>query len=330
MRVLGIESSCDDTAAAVVEDGRRILASRVLSSARLQQQYGGGVPEVAAREHVMAIVPAVQETLRAAAMSVSAVDAVAVTRGPGLSGALLVGVTFAKALAAALKKPLIGVNHLEAHLYANALVEPVELPALALLVSGGHTSLFWWQDHGHLTLLGETRDDAAGEAFDKGARVLGLGYPGGPEIERLAAAGIDTGHRLPVARLGADSLDFSFSGVKTAVQDLARRYPDDRAGIAAALQEAVVKALVLGVDRAWRRVSVKHVYLAGGVTANSHLRAEFVKWGGDRQATVHIPPREYCTDNAAMVAALGYWRLKQGERMAMDAGPQALFPLGSG
>lgn len=330
MQVLGIETSCDDTAAAVVENGHRLLSSRVLSSARLQRQYGGVVPEVAAREHVMAILPVVVEALEEAGLDAGDIDGIAVTQGPGLLGALLVGVTFAQALADALGRPLAGVHHLEAHLYANALVQELKFPALALLVSGGHTGLFWWQGHGQLRLLGETRDDAAGEAFDKGARILGLPYPGGPEIERLARQGQGTSFRLPVARMGKDALDFSFSGLKTATQDLLRRYPEERAGVAWALQDAVVRALVGTMDRAWQRHPVAQVYLAGGVTANSHLRQRFLEWGQTRGVAVHIPPAEYCTDNAAMVAALGFYQIRRGEILPVGEGPRSTYPLGAG
>lgn len=330
MRVLGIESSCDDTAVAIVEDGQTLLASRVLSSARLQRQYGGVVPEVAAREHVMAIVPCVHEALEQARLSLRDIDGLAVTQGPGLLGALLVGVTFAKGLADATQLPLVGVHHLEAHLYANALVQPIEFPALALLVSGGHTTLYLWEDHGKLTVLGDTRDDAAGEAFDKGARVLGLSYPGGPEIEALAQTAGPSDLKLPVAQLGPTSLDFSFSGVKTAVQKAVQEYPKQRAEIAWALQEAVIKALIRGVDRALSRYPSARLYLAGGVTANQFLRDRFLAWGQDHEVKVHIPPLEYCTDNAAMVATLGYWQLMRGERLANDAGPRTPYALGCG
>lgn len=329
MRILGIESSCDETAAAIVKDGKDLLASSILSSSQLHKQFGGVVPEVAAREHTMAIVPAVQTVLDEAHMELADIDGIAVTEGPGLLGALLVGMTFAKALAVALQKPLVGVHHLEAHLYANALVEPIEFPALALLVSGGHTSLFYWEKHGSLRLLGETRDDAAGEAFDKGARILGLSYPGGPEIEKLAQAADETELLvLPVAQLGRDSLDFSFSGVKTATQDLYRKHPQQKANIARALQEAVLKALVNTVARAQKQLGVQQIYLAGGVTANGRLREVFEDFGRRTGVAVHIPPPIYCTDNAAMVGALGYWELQSGRLLDKYATPRTPYNLG--
>lgn len=327
-RVLGIESSCDETATAVVEDGRSLVASSVASSRRLHARFGGVVPEIAAREHTMAILPVVEEVLDAAGMRPADVDAVAVTEGPGLLGALLVGVTFAKALAQAIGKPVVGVHHLEAHLYANALVAPLRLPAVALLVSGGHTALYWWRDHGDLAKLGETRDDAAGEAFDKGARLLGLSYPGGPLLEQLAATTAGGELRLPVAALGGETLDFSFSGVKTATRELVRQYPERRAEIAHALQEAVVEALVRTTERALARLRVSQLYLAGGVTANRRLRERFVELGAKYDIPVGIPPIEYCTDNAAMVAAAGYWRLGAGHVLSPFASARTPYPLG--
>lgn len=328
MRILGIESSCDDTAAAIVEDGRRLLSSERLSSAALQRRFGGVVPEVAAREHTMAVLPVVQATLEAADVLPDGIDALAVTKGPGLLGALLVGVTFAKALAQAWQKPVIGVHHLEGHLYANALTAPIAFPALGLIVSGGHTSLVYWKEHGEIEMLGSTRDDAAGEALDKGARLLGLPYPGGPEIERLARqARGDTTLTLPVARLSASSLDFSFSGVKTATEDLVRRHPEARAEVARALQEAVVEALMRNLERAFESYPVQHIYLAGGVTANQRLAERVRTWAEGVGVSVHIPPGMHCTDNAAMVAAAGYYRWEMGFRMGMDQGPQTPWSL---
>ncbi len=328
MRILGIESSCDDTAAAVVEDGRKVLAAERLSSAMLQRRFGGVVPEVAAREHTMAILPVVQTVLESQGFGPGDIDAVAVTQGPGLLGALLVGVTFAKALAFAWQKPVIGVHHLEGHLYANALVAPIQFPALALIVSGGHTSLVYWRSHGQLQVLGSTRDDAAGEALDKGARLLGLGYPGGPEIERLAGEVHHTPTlSLPVARLDPASLDFSFSGVKTATEELVRRYPERRAEVAQALQQAVVEALVRNLIRAWQRHPTDHVYAAGGVTANQRLAERLKAWGQETGVSIHIPPIHYCTDNAAMVAAAAYYRWQMGSRMGLDEGPKTPWAL---
>ncbi|MCL5971322.1 MAG: tRNA (adenosine(37)-N6)-threonylcarbamoyltransferase complex transferase subunit TsaD [Firmicutes bacterium] len=328
MRVLGIESSCDETAAALVEDGTRLLATSLASSAAIHARYGGVVPEVAAREHTMAILPVVEQVLQDAGLNRHDVDAVAVTEGPGLLGALLVGVTFAKGFALGCQVPVVGVHHLEAHLYANALVAPIQFPALGLLVSGGHTSLVLWKTHGELTVLGETRDDAAGEAFDKGARALGLSYPGGPEVERLAATVETTSLHLPIANLGSSSLDFSFSGVKTATTDLIRSQPHRQAEIAYALQAAVVEALIRNVSRALSRYSVDDVYLAGGVTANEFLRHRMQQLGREQNIRVHIPPARYCTDNAAMVASLGYYRWTRGIRMSYLDTPRVNYPLG--
>ncbi|MCY0897621.1 MAG: tRNA (adenosine(37)-N6)-threonylcarbamoyltransferase complex transferase subunit TsaD [Firmicutes bacterium] len=328
MRILGIETSCDDTAAAVVEDGARVLSAERLSSAALQARFGGVVPEVAAREHAVAILPAVMAALETAELAPSDLDAVAVTQGPGLLGALLVGVSFAKALGVAQNLPVIGVHHLEAHLYANSLVAPIQFPALALIVSGGHTTLAYWRGHGDIQVLGETRDDAAGEALDKGARLLGLGYPGGPAVEQLAQTVHSTPTlRLPVARLGRDSLDFSFSGLKTATEEMVRQGTYDPADIAWALEEAVVIALVETLDRAWQRYSPPHVYLAGGVSANRRLREAVAAWAGSHEVTVHMPPPHWCTDNGAMVAAAGYFRYQQGHRMAFDDGPKTPWAL---
>ncbi|MHB1610329.1 MAG: tRNA (adenosine(37)-N6)-threonylcarbamoyltransferase complex transferase subunit TsaD [Sulfobacillus sp.] len=329
MRVLGIESSCDETAAAVVENGDRLLSAMLASSAAIHAQYGGVVPEVAAREHTMAILPVVKGVLAQAHLAMQDIDAVAVTEGPGLLGALLVGVTFGKALALGLNIPIVGVHHLEAHLYANALVEPLRFPALGLLVSGGHTTLVLWEDHGQLKVLGETRDDAAGEAFDKGARALGLCYPGGPEIERLASSVPQTALSLPVAHLGSQTLDFSFSGVKTATVELARREPHRKAEIAKALQIAVVTALARNVGRALDQYPAHDLYLAGGVTANQCLRERMHQIALEKGVAVHFPPRQYCTDNAAMVASLGYYKLIKGVRLPYNASPRVNYPLGT-
>lgn len=308
MRVLGIETSCDETAAAVVEDGRRVLSSVVLSSAEVMRRYGGVVPEVAAREHVAAILPAVSTALTEAGTRPEEISRIAVTRGPGLLGALLVGVTAAKSLALAWGKPLVGAHHHEAHLYAHALSGAIELPALALLVSGGHTGLFAWMDHGQLRRVGTTRDDAAGEAFDKTARLLGLGYPGGPAIERLAAQAQGGRFRLPRARVEGGPYDFSFSGVKTATQELYRQHPEDRQEIAWALQEAVVEALVEKSLRAALELGFERLYAAGGVTANRYFRRRLAAEASRRGVAVHFPELVWCTDNAAMVAALGFFR----------------------
>ncbi|OLZ09991.1 tRNA (adenosine(37)-N6)-threonylcarbamoyltransferase complex transferase subunit TsaD [Sulfobacillus thermosulfidooxidans] len=324
--MLGIESSCDETAAAIVEDGRHLIATTLSSSAQIHAKYGGVVPEVAAREHALAILPVVDAVLTESSLTLQDLDAIAVTQGPGLLGALLVGVTFAKTLGAALNIPVIGVHHLEAHLYANALVDALHFPALALLVSGGHTSLLLWRDYLQWELLGETRDDAAGEAFDKGARILGLGYPGGPEIERLARQAKNKSLHLPIANLG-DTLDFSFSGVKTATQALWKDHSHEPEEVAYALQQAVIKALVKNVEKALNRYPVEHLYVAGGVSANQALAEALRHLGQVRNIHIHIPPTAYCTDNAAMVAALGYYLWQAGKSMGPFEGPHAVLPL---
>ncbi len=317
-KILGIETSCDDTAAAVVADGRHIISSLVASQEALHAPFGGVVPEVASRQHLVAAIPLVERALRQAQLAPKELDGIAVTIGPGLAGSLLVGVNLAKALALAWDLPLLGINHLEAHLYANWLVAEATIPPfplLALLVSGGHTELIVMRDHGSYRRLGATRDDAAGEAFDKVGRLLGLGYPGGPAIE-AAAAQATPQPRLPRAWLrGSD--DFSFSGLKTAVLRLVEgpsptsRHQGSTAplavpDLAAAFQEALVEVLVHKTVAAAAKRQVTAILLAGGVAANKALRAALVQTS---PLPVLIPPPSLCTDNAAMVAAAGYYHL---------------------
>ena len=312
MRILGIETSCDETAAAVVEDGRRLRSNVIASQASLHNRYGGVVPEIASRQHLEAILPVAQAALQEAAIGHRDLDAIAVTWGPGLSGALLVGVSTAKALAYAWDLPLVAVNHLEAHLYANWLdEEPPPFPLLGLIVSGGHTDLIIMEGHGRIRRLGRTRDDAAGEAFDKVARLLGLGFPGGPAIERLAAGTPKPALRLPRAWLGKSD-DFSFSGLKTAVLHVVRgeRGPaPPREETAAAFQEAVVDVLATKTARAARRLAVRGVLLSGGVAANGPLRRALSQRS---PAPVSVPPPLLCTDNGAMVAACAFYRYQAG------------------
>jgi N6-L-threonylcarbamoyladenine synthase len=317
MKILGIETSCDETAAAVVEDGRRLLANVIASQAALHGRYGGVVPEVASRQHLAAMLPVVQAALQEAGCSPPDLDAVAVTHGPGLAGALLVGVSMAKALAYAWDLPLIAVNHLEAHLYANWIDEdgsgwpPPRFPLLGLIVSGGHTDLVVMAGHGRVRRLGRTRDDAAGEAFDKVARLLGLGFPGGPAIERAAAGVAKPSLRLPRAWLG-ESDDVSFSGLKTAVLHLVRGekgLPPPVDETAAAFQEAVVDVLAAKAARAARREAVRGVLLSGGVAANGLLRRALARRS---PVPVYVPSPVLCTDNGAMVAACAYYRFEAG------------------
>ena len=319
MKLLGIETSCDETAIAVVSDGKRILSNVVSSQVKLHAQYGGVVPELASREHVQAMVPVLDEALRAASTEVEDIDAVAVTHGPGLAGALLVGLNFAKALAFALSRPLIGVNHLEGHLYAAWLERDDEpgFPALALIVSGGHSDVVLMEGHGQYRRLGETVDDAAGEAFDKVARLLGLGFPGGPAIERLASEAAAPSSRLPRARLERP-YDFSFSGLKTKVQRIVRGEEDEapsRAALAAAFQESVVDSLVTKAVQAASDSGACEIILSGGVAANSALRSALA---GRSPVPVIVPPPALCTDNGAMIAAAGYRRLISGETAGLE------------
>ncbi len=360
MNVLGIETSCDETSAAVVLDGRVVRSNVVSSQIALHQDHGGVVPELAARAQLTAIIPVVEAALAEAEVELDELDAIAVTCGPGLAGSLLVGVNFAKSLSYSRSIPLVGVNHLEAHLYANWLTspgsEPVtqpEFPMLALLVSGGHTELMLMTGHGRYTHLGRTLDDAAGEAFDKGARLLGLGYPGGPAIQKAAADGRTDAFALPRAWLGSSN-DFSFSGLKTALLRAVEPYrlPDDsveqeddvpfrkhrpprfREGLpvsdlAASFQEAIVDVLSMKTANAARLLDVPQVVLAGGVAANRSLRARLAAEIEARSgAMLRVPALDYCTDNAAMVAAAGYFALRRGAQAGWELDVASRLPIG--
>jgi N6-L-threonylcarbamoyladenine synthase len=324
VNVLGIETSCDETAAAVVADGANVLSSVVSSQVDLHARFGGVVPEIAGRAHVELLTPVVAEALVEAGLDGDGIDAVAATVGPGLIGSLLVGISAAKALALVWDVPFVGVNHLEAHLYAAFLEEPdLEPPLVVLLVSGGHTQLVAMEDHGRYRLLGATVDDAAGEAFDKVARFLGLGYPGGPAIDRVAMEGDPAAIAFPRPMLD-EGYDFSFSGLKTAVINHARAHPDwSVADIAASFQEAVVDVLVAKALRAAADIGAHGLVLAGGVAANSSLRERVLDAClADEKLRGFLPSRSMCTDNAAMVAATAWWRLRLDGPTPLDAGAQ--------
>jgi len=320
-RILGIETSCDETAAAVVSRASDVMSSVVSSQIELHRRYGGVVPEVASRAHVELLMPVVAQALVEAGVDDAEIDAVAATHGPGLVGALLVGVSAAKAMALVWGVPFVAVNHLEAHLYAAFLEEPdLEMPLVILLVSGGHTMLIVMEDHLRYRVLGGTLDDAAGEAFDKVARYLELGYPGGPVIDRLAVDGDPQAIAFPRA-MANDGWDFSFSGVKTAVVNHVRKHPDvDVHDVAASFQEAVVDVLVDKARRAAREVGAEGLCLAGGVAANSRLRERLLDVCVADGYRAFLPSRALCTDNAAMVAAAGWWRLRADGPSGLDVG----------
>jgi len=329
MNILGIETSCDETSAAVLSDG--VLRSNVISSQFIHQHYGGVVPELASRAHQRLIVPVVDEALRLALIGRTDLDGVAVTYGPGLMGALMVGVSFAKALAYGLGIPFVGVNHMEAHIYANFLEDPKpRYPFLCLIVSGGHTQLALVTAPLIQELLGETLDDAAGEAYDKVGKMLGLGFPGGPVIDRLASGGGPQAIPFPRSLLGSGGDDFSFSGVKTAVlywlRDRGASPGEGRSALSeetlrnlcASFQAAVVDVLVAKTFRAARRLGVHDVAVAGGVSANTSLRSRMEEAAEREGMRLFVPRFEFCTDNAAMIAEVGWMKLQQGIRSAHD------------
>ena len=318
--VLGIETSCDETAAAIVADGHDVVASVISSQIDLHARYGGVVPELASRAHVELLAPAVAQVLVEAGLDGPDLDAVAATVGPGLAGALLVGVSTAKALALVWDVPFIGVNHMEAHLYASFLEEPaLEPPLLVLLVSGGHTMLVAMEGHGKYQLIGTTVDDAVGEAFDKVARFLGLGYPGGPAIDRLAAVGDPDA--VPLPRPMPAGYDFSLSGLKTAVIRYVKNHPEvSTADVAASFQRAVVDMLIDKTRRAAVEVGATAVCLGGGVAANSELRERVLDLCTEEGLQAFLPSREMCTDNAAMVAAAAWWRYNSDGPTPLDVG----------
>jgi N6-L-threonylcarbamoyladenine synthase len=333
-RILGIETSCDETAAAVVVRAREVRSSVVASQIDQHARYGGVVPEIASRAHVETLTPVIAQALVESGFADDEIDAVAATSGPGLVGSLLVGVSAAKALALVWDVPFVAVNHLEGHLYAAFLEEPdLDLPLVVLLVSGGHTMLVHMEDHGRYRLLGSTIDDAAGEAFDKVARYLGLGYPGGPLIDKLATQGDPQAIAFPRGMIDRDDErrhDFSFSGLKTAVVNHVRKHPDvATADVAASFQEAVVDVLVTKARRAAQEVGAKGLCLGGGVAANSALRDRFAQACAEDGIRAFVPSRAMCTDNAAMIAAAGWWRLQSDGPSPLDTGatPNLRLPL---
>ena len=327
-RVLGIETSCDETAAAIVERGTSVLSSVVSSQVDLHARYGGVVPEIASRAHVDLFLPVLAQAFVEAGLpdrvtpAGGPVDAVAATYGPGLVGALLVGVSAAKALALAWDVPFVAVNHLEAHLYAALLDEPdLELPVVVLLVSGGHTLLVHMEGHGRYRVLGSTIDDAAGEAFDKVARYLGLGYPGGPAIDKVALEGDPESIRFPRPMLGDGTFDFSFSGLKTAVVNHVRKHPDaGTADVAASFQDAVVDTLVTKARLAAKEVGARGLCLGGGVAANSLLRTRLIDACEEDGLRSVLPSRAMCTDNAAMVASAAWYRWQSDGPSSLETG----------
>lgn len=331
--ILGIESSCDETAAAVIKNGREVLSNIISSQIVIHRKFGGVVPEIASRKHIENIMPVIDQALTEANVTLEQIDAIAVTYGPGLVGALLVGLSAAKSLAWATDKPLIGVNHLEGHVFANFLADAeLEPPFLALVVSGGHTALLKVTGYNSFELMGQTRDDAAGEAFDKIARVMGLPYPGGPEIERLAVGGDPNALVFPVAKLDAP-YEFSFSGVKSAVINYLHKEEQgkrevNRSDVAASFQQAIINALCKETVAALKETGYKKVVLAGGVSANKTLQNELAKAAKKVGAELVHPTAILCTDNAVMIACRGYYMYKAGVISPLDLNAVPSLKLG--
>jgi len=340
--ILGIDTSCDDTSASVVENGATIISNIISSQTEIHKKYGGIVPELASRRHIEMLWPVVDEALKTAGVQFKDLSGIAVCYGPGLIGSLLVGCSFAKAVCYTREIPLIAVNHLEGHVFASFLEGPgPEFPFIALIVSGGHTSLYKVEGFGKYRELGRTRDDAAGEAYDKVSKLLGLGYPGGPVIDKLAKDGNPGAIDFPRAYL-PESLDFSFSGLKTAVLNYVRRssvkadvsadstlilHPSFLSDIAASFQAAVVDVLVRKTEWAVKKTWIKRVVMSGGVAANSELRKRMKEMGQERNAEIFMPSISLCTDNAAMIAAAGYRHLKAGQIAGLDLNPKAYLAL---
>jgi N6-L-threonylcarbamoyladenine synthase len=336
MLVLAIETSCDDTGAAVILNGRKILSNVVSSQVSIHQKYGGVVPELASRRHIESIVPIVTEALEMGKVTLRDIDGISVTQGPGLVGSLLVGLSFAKSLSFVTRLPFVGVNHIEAHISAIFLEEkPPKFPFIGLVVSGGHTSLFRVDGFGKYKRLGQTRDDAAGEAFDKVAKLLSLGYPGGPVIDELSKLSNPKAIRFPRPTLGKNSLDFSFSGLKTAVVNYVKSHPEPAGGyseelirdIVSSFQEAVIDVLVKKTLQAAQHQGLRRIVLSGGVAANRRLRERIKEEASQQKVKVYIPSPSFCTDNAAMVGVVGYEYLKRGIQSPLSLNAFSNLPL---
>lgn len=315
--ILGIESSCDETSVAVVKNGREVLSNVISSQIPIHEKFGGVVPEIASRNHVEAISNVTKKALKEANITLDQIDAIACTYGPGLVGALLVGVSYAKALSYACKKPLVGVNHIEGHVAANYITnKELKPPFLCAIVSGGHTHLVHIKDYREFEILGKTRDDAIGEAFDKVARVIGLGYPGGPKIDKLAKGGTAN---IALPETHFENLDFSFSGIKTAVINLHHKNPDvNKADLAASFEKAVTNVLLENTLKAAEELNIDTIALAGGVSANSYIRENFLNLEKTHNMKVYYPELILCTDNAAMIAAAGYYNYISGVRSDLE------------
>lgn len=333
--IMGIETSCDETAAAIVEDGKKIISNVVASQINIHQKYGGVVPEIASRKHMEYIIPVIDKALDESEKKITDLSAIAVTYGPGLIGSLLVGLSVAKAMAYAQNIPLIGINHLEAHIYANFLEHnEIKPPFVCLIVSGGHTSLVYIRNFGEYKLLGQTKDDAAGEAFDKIAKVLDLGYPGGPIIEKLAKEGEPSSIKFPRPLLNDKSYDFSFSGLKTAVVYYIKELKEENknipvSDILASFQQAVIDVLVKKTIKAALKFKTKQIILAGGVAANNSLRREIKEKADLLNIKVFYPSIFLCTDNAAMVASAGYYKFKENKKSSLNLDAVSRLPLES-
>ena len=310
--VLGIESSCDETSVAVVKNGREVLSNVIDTQIKIHEQFGGVVPEIASRNHIEAISRVTKLALEQANVKLEDIDIIAPTYGPGLVGALLVGVSYGRGLAYALNKPLVGVNHLEGHISANYITHPdLEPPFLCMLTSGGNTQIVYVKDYCDMEVLGRTRDDAIGEAFDKVARVIGLTYPGGPKIDKLAEQGQAT---INFPKTHFENLDFSFSGIKTAVINLHHKNPEvNKADLCMSFEKAVTEVLTENIEKAIKQTGIKKVVLAGGVSANTHIREEFEKLGQKLNVQIYKPDLKLCTDNAAMIGSAGYYRYLHGD-----------------